>query len=952
MDTRCQYSGRSPAKDHEQGCQEQEFQGTEEGNHVLVISGQPGMGKTTIARMLALDFLSIDCWEGFYWVSSLEEIENEWDDFGQKQVFILDDYWGAVFHRERGRKENYLLEQLIDKFRASDNKWLIITAREYIVQQELFLNPELEDIIKNLKMECVLKEYSDAEKAEILFAHLKASDLDIEYVRSIYYNCDYLVYSRGYSPRVIDKFLKQPGYEAYSPWEYAQELIEWIKYPELIWKGVFAELSEEAKMLSAIVAISYTPISSEDIRNTYSRYVQLYKGTSVPKSFASCISELEETVLLTSYDVEEDKVIVEFENPSIVDFLQGYLWENQEYYIPRLAKCSTFYNQLLMLLEHFHCHDEKINQMIEKRCVEEFYKLPMKLEDYGDSNLGESIYYCGSDWAGRAFHLMRLSQGGPEGVVWDFIRKFVNEFWRQIETNTLFDGIAEMANFVGLIRVCEEKGMHFDGRKVIEQYWNHCFLYNDYESVDSLIKVYPKCSAEWREKYTTFMKKHVKGLILKTLFYYDDYGFDFEEDMLVEEVPSILKTFGLYYTKKFKSEIEDITGRYFEEPKHTRMQISQHESHLSREEMDYEQTKEEWYEKLIELPEPYSNEDLIEIIKRNGFTKENEDFLLQTMETREPWYLYEFMVDESSIELLKRLEDKVVLKTVGRNLDLFAMGIFDVMTDRRIGLYANLIHFCIDYTIELLYKERPILPETKFRKLSCYKENVEHQPELETLLFTYLLERQGKWIVIKQELFLLYLLCHEMKADEGIDWDIVFEKGCGKCLLKTQKGNKAFYFPDFVNPSNMEWIQRIQCIMDEIDRTGFRQKYVVPKLEEFLNQYPSKAERAAAFLEDIRWELDIDLDGEICGGSYFEKDAMILADNLGIAYLTDAEEYLAESSRRSLIERQGICTKKEDYIAVSLYKETDEDYLRKIGVYEALEYYFGKLETFVQLNKE
>lgn len=140
--------------------------------------------------------------------------------------------------------------------------------------------------------------------------------------------------------------------------------------------------------------------------------------------------------------------------------------------------------------------------------------------------------------------------------------------------------------------------------------------------------------------------------------------------------------------------------------------------------------------------------------------------------------------------------------------------------------------------------------------------------------------------------------------------------------------------------------------MDEIDRTGFRQKYVVPKLEEFLNQYPSKAERAAAFLEDIRWELDIDMDGEICGGSYFEKDAMILADNLGIAYLTDAEEYLAESSRRSLIERQGICTKKEDYIAVSLYKETDEDYLRKIGVYEALEYYFGKLETFVQLNKE
>ena len=76
-------------------------------------------------------------------------------------------------------------------------------------------------------------------------------------------------------------------------------------------------------MLSAIVAISYTPINIEDIRNTYSRYVQLYKGTSAPKSFDSCISELEETVLLTIYDVEEEVIIAEFENPSIVDVLQA-----------------------------------------------------------------------------------------------------------------------------------------------------------------------------------------------------------------------------------------------------------------------------------------------------------------------------------------------------------------------------------------------------------------------------------------------------------------------------------------------------------------------------------------------------------------------------------------------------------------------------------------------------
>lgn len=72
----------------------------------------------------------------------------------QKQVFILDDYWGSAFHRERSRKDNYILEELIDKFRITDGKCLIITTREYIVQQELFLNLELQDIGGGGKLFC------------------------------------------------------------------------------------------------------------------------------------------------------------------------------------------------------------------------------------------------------------------------------------------------------------------------------------------------------------------------------------------------------------------------------------------------------------------------------------------------------------------------------------------------------------------------------------------------------------------------------------------------------------------------------------------------------------------------------------------------------------------------------------------------------------------------------
>ena len=81
-----------------------------------------------------------------------------------------------------------------------------------------------------------------------------------------------------------------------------------------------------------------------------------------------------------------------------------------------------------MILEHFSCYDEKINDMIRKRCVREFYKMPMRLEEYGYSQMGEVINPFESDWSGRAFHLMRVSDDGPGGIIWEFIRSFVDDF--------------------------------------------------------------------------------------------------------------------------------------------------------------------------------------------------------------------------------------------------------------------------------------------------------------------------------------------------------------------------------------------------------------------------------------------------------------------------------------------------------------------------------------------
>lgn len=105
--------------------------------------------------------------------------------------------------------------------------------------------------------------------------------------------------------------------------------------------------------MAAIVGISYTPIRVEDIRSAYSRYVQEYGGMTEPKAFEDCITELEETVLNTYFDEIEEEILLEFENPSVQDFIWEYLLKHQEFYIPRLAEMQHLLQSLLTLLEHF-----------------------------------------------------------------------------------------------------------------------------------------------------------------------------------------------------------------------------------------------------------------------------------------------------------------------------------------------------------------------------------------------------------------------------------------------------------------------------------------------------------------------------------------------------------------------------------------------------------------------
>lgn len=294
--------------------------------HVLIVSGPPGVGKTTLAEILTFAYLR----EGWNLVAlrSLEEGFERIDDT-TRQVFFFDDFLGtiALDHRALAAKDSELT-RFMQRVRKSPNARFILTTRAYILNEAQQWSERLADRRVELSTYVLdLSSYTRAIRARILYNHLAIGGLPQSYVLALLDSGELpgIIDHDNYNPRIVEWMTDALGIEDIELEDYPAAFLEILDNPTQLWDKAFSKhiTSAARHLLIALFLVGPRGSNVATLRGLFEEFhARLSAELGVTrdlKDFDQSLKQLEGSFLA----IEDGDV--DFINPSIRDYLAHYL---------------------------------------------------------------------------------------------------------------------------------------------------------------------------------------------------------------------------------------------------------------------------------------------------------------------------------------------------------------------------------------------------------------------------------------------------------------------------------------------------------------------------------------------------------------------------------------------------------------------------------------------------
>lgn len=291
---------------------------------VVIIMGEPGVGKTTLAEYLCLDYLAQD-FDLITIAEKIEEAESVFDP-DSKQLFYFDDFLGRNYLLALTGHEGNHITQFIKRVSKNKNKRFILTSRSTILNQGKTLIDSFE--INNLRRneyELQIRSLSTLDKAKILYNHIWHSGLSHEYVEELYIEKRYrkIIEHRNFNPRLINFITDSTRLDNCPANQYWNHISQSLSNPSQIWENPFvAQQDDFSRAIVILVVMNGRQVDEQDLKNAYERYIgfpenQTFQGR---REFQNNLKHLTGSLLNRKVGLDSSTSIDLF-NPSIGDFV-------------------------------------------------------------------------------------------------------------------------------------------------------------------------------------------------------------------------------------------------------------------------------------------------------------------------------------------------------------------------------------------------------------------------------------------------------------------------------------------------------------------------------------------------------------------------------------------------------------------------------------------------------
>lgn len=341
----------------------------------IIITGEPGVGKTTLAEMLIYKYIA-DGYNLSYILDDIQEAEKVLLPDESKQIIYFDDFLGSnkvEINRAKGRET--ALRRILNRLRSMENKLVVFTTRSFLLNTAVEESEKLRRF--NIKAKASLfelKEYDKVLKKQLLINHIEDSELKDELKDALYsYEIqEFIINHSNFTPRSVEFITSIDLVNQLNVKEFKEFIFSSFDYPDEIWKHAYAEQITEDERLLLNTLISFGDSASiDELEDAFMSRIQ-YEIETNNKSkeinaFKKALNKLDGG-FISIKDLSE----IRFINPSLIDFLVKYLRQDKDEVL-RIANSVKYVSQLTERLFLFSDSDsDKMPIALQKRLISDY----------------------------------------------------------------------------------------------------------------------------------------------------------------------------------------------------------------------------------------------------------------------------------------------------------------------------------------------------------------------------------------------------------------------------------------------------------------------------------------------------------------------------------------------------------------------------------------------------